>query len=326
MALARDLSHLPAPAKTRDEGCPPDPQPRFAHLLAEAWAEQDGEEGDRPRARKDARFRHSDAGGCSRAIAYAALGVPASNPMDLAGTFTVRLGTLVHDAWQRVLEDRYPGAEVEAKVGSGERAGHIDAVVTIPKVGTGGAFIEKVVAIEGKTVGGFAYKLAVGERGAPQGPKHAHIVQAALNASEVNADEAVVVYWSKDSISVQAAARKRIGELARFCAEWTFPRERYEPIAENERRRVDSILALLDEGTLPGRRYPDPELPVRHVIVDPKSGRWEQRDDDQIVDTGTWWACGYCRWQDTCAQTPAGRAPVSTLVDIGAMRRLEAVR
>lgn len=342
MGLARDLSHLPTPARPSDEGCPPDAEPRFAHLLAERWAEQDREEGDRPRARKGARFRHSDAGGCSRALAYAALDVPASNPMDLSGTFTVRLGTMVHDAWQRVIEDLFPGAEVEMKVGSGERAGHIDAVVTIPE---GGEPIEdltiiadgettlipastpdKVIAIEGKTVGGFAYKLAVGERGAPQGPKHAHIVQAALNASEVSADEAVVVYWSKDSISVQAAERKRIGELARFCAEWTFTREQYEPIAQQELERIDAILALVDEGSLPGRRYPDPALPQRHVIVDPKTGRWEERNGDTLVDTGTWWACGYCRWQGTCAQTPAGRAPIDVLVEIGALPSLEVVR
>jgi hypothetical protein len=41
MPLARDLSHLPSPAKTRDDGCPPDSTPRFAHLLAEHWATED---------------------------------------------------------------------------------------------------------------------------------------------------------------------------------------------------------------------------------------------------------------------------------------------
>lgn len=313
MAVARDLSHLPTPARTRDIGCPPDDAPRFAQLLAEQWAAEDQAAGERPRARAGARFRHSDAGGCSRALAYAALGVPASNPMDLSGTFTVRLGTLVHDAWQAALQAKHPGATVEVKVGSGERAGHIDAVVRTD---------EWVSAIEGKTIGGFAFKLAVGERGAPQGPKHSHIIQAALNASEVNADEAVVCYWSKDSISVQAAARKGIDDLTRFCAEWTFPRDAYEPIAQAERARVDGILALLDQGTLPARKYPDPELPRGAVIVDPRTGRWEVHDDEEdsrIVDTGSWWACAYCRWQDTCTATPAGRTPVADVaVTLGA--------
>lgn len=328
MALAKNLSHLPSPAKTRDDGCPPDPQPRFAHLLAEAWAERDTTAGERPRAKANARFRHSDAGGCSRAIAYAALGVPQSNPMDLSGTFTVGLGTMVHDAWQAALMDRYPDAHVEVKVGSGERAGHIDAIVRQeiePLLGTDP--VPWVTAIEGKTIGGFAYKLAIGERGAAQGPKHAHLVQAALNAAEIDADEAVVAYWSKESVSVQAAARKGIDELTRFCAEWSFSREQYTPIAEAEQARVDSILALLDDGQLPARKYPDPELPKGHLIIDPKAGRWELADaEGNVIDTGTWWACGYCRWRDTCAKTPAGRARVSTLVEIGATPRLEVVR
>jgi len=331
MALARDLSDLPSPARTREGGRPPDTDPRFAHLLAVAWQAEDEAEGPRSLARQGARFRHSDAGKCARAVAYAALGVPPSNPMDLAGVFTVRLGTLVHEAWQAALVARYPDAEVEVKVGSGERAGHIDAVVRIPVLqpGTSGpsdpqgelsqgrSVAERsrvrTICIEAKTIGGFAYKLAVGERGSPQGPKHDHIMQGALNAVEVDADEMVIAYWSKDSISVQAAARKGIDELGRFCAEWSFTREQFEPVAAAERARVDGILALLDEGTLPARRFPDPELPKGHVVTDPTSGQWQVTDaDDRIVDTGTWWACnGYCRWQDTCVKTAAGRQPIA---------------
>ncbi|MGH2685310.1 MAG: hypothetical protein ACRDJP_07585, partial [Actinomycetota bacterium] len=115
MGLAKDLSHLPSPARTRDDGHPPDTAPRFAHLLATKWAQRDISEGDRPLAKAGARFRHSNAGGCSRALAYAALSVPESNPMDLAGTFTVNLGRMVHDAWQEALQEIYPGAEVEVK-------------------------------------------------------------------------------------------------------------------------------------------------------------------------------------------------------------------
>src|SRR5690606_38755958 len=85
------------------------------------------------RAFPDARFRHSDAGGCARAIALSALDVPESDPMDLTGVWNTRLGTLVHDAWQEVLRQRFPGATVETRVRSanGEGAGHIDAVVRI---------------------------------------------------------------------------------------------------------------------------------------------------------------------------------------------------
>ncbi len=40
--------------------------------------------------------------------------------------------------------------------------------------------------------------------------------------------------------------------------------------------------------------------------------KWQQiAVDGQVIDAGTFWACGYCRWQDTCTQTAAGRQPIS---------------
>lgn len=297
MPLARDLSDLPTAARTRSDGCPPDETPRFVQALVEAWAAVDD---DKPRAFPDSRFRHSDAGKCARAIAYAALDLPASNPMDLSGTWNTNLGTIVHEAWQEALAARYPDADIEPKVRTDAGSGHIDAVVDTD---------DKRIAVELKTIGGFAYKLAVGERGAAQGPKHEHIVQAALNALAVDADEAVIAYLSKEAISVDAAKRKGIGELGRFCAEWTFDRDAYMPVALAEIARVQGILNLLDEGQLPARKIPD--LPTGAVVTDPASGQWRVTDDDgRILDAGTFWMCGYCRFQDTCARTPEGRVAI----------------
>lgn len=316
MSLKADLSHLPRQTETLTEGVAPDPVARFGPQLVEAWAQTERFATSLPVAKKGARFRHSDAGKCSRAIAYAALGLP-RKALDSPAIWVMNLGHIVHDAIQQVLQDRYgDDIEVELKVGSNERAGHVDAVVSLPcdcegdcEKCSGKGFA--VASIEFKTVGGFAYKMAVGERSAPQGPKFDHKVQAALNAAEVDADESVIVYLSKDAISVNAAKRKRFSETLRWCAEWTFSRDEYLPLAKREHARVAGILALLDDGQLPARKIP--ELPDGAVIVDPASGRWEARRNGQVVDVGTAWNCAYCPWQEICTKTPAERCDVEVL-------------
>lgn len=320
MSLKRDLSHLPPPPTDKPEGVPPDPTPRFGHLLAQRWRDEDV---PLARAHPDARFRHSDAGNCARAVAYAALDVPASNPMDLAGFWVTNMGRGLHELFQDDLEARYGGdVEVEVKVHDGERAGHVDAVVSIPRspehpVGHPYWAPEEghppfVISIEFKSCGGYKYKLAVGERGAPEGPSYQHILQAALNAKALDADECVIVYLARDVISIQAAGRKpHLNELSRFCAEWTFTREQYEPIAQREIERVEAILAMVDDGMLPARKIPDPEIPATAVVISPRDGTWIEYDTQgQALDSRTTWHCAYCRWQDLCATTKPGRIPV----------------
>lgn len=313
MALKRDLSDLPTPAKGHADACPPDARPRFTHLLVQEWADQEAENGPREHAIAGTRFRHSDAGGCARALAYAALHVPVSNPMDLAGTWVTSLGTLIHEHVQAAIERAFPDAvsiEVKVQLDDLDGSGHADARIELP---------DRVVAYELKTLGGFGYKMAVGDRGAPQGPKHAHRIQAGMNAVGMEADETVIGYLATEAISIQQAAKKGIDELTRFCAEWTFTRDELDPLVHAEVARINGILSLLDEGTLPARKYPDPELPTKAVITDPTTGQWQVVDDEgQILDAGTWWACAYCRYQDTCARTPAGRVSISDVaVTIG---------
>lgn len=299
--LAADLSNLPK-ADTRADGNPPDASPRFVQILVEGWAELDG--GEKPRAHLDTRFRHSDAGKCARAIGYAALDLPSSDPMDLSGRWNVGLGTIIHEAWQTQLARRFPDAEIEPKIRTDAGSGHVDAVVRENG---------RTTVVELKSIGGFAFKMAVGERGAAEGPKFEHVVQAALNGYAVDADEVVVAYLSKEAISVNNAKRKGFDEIGRFSAEWTFARDVYAPIAEAEISRVSGILALLDDGKLPARKFPAELLPAGAEIVDPKSGRWEVRRDGDVVDVGTWWACGYCRFQTLCASTESGRIPVEAV-------------
>lgn len=301
MAVARDLSDLPTAAATKEQGEPPDPAPTFLAPYFEHLRERNAAAGERAHAIADTRFRHSMAGDCARAIAYHALGVPTSNPMDLAGIVVTSNGTTKHDEIQDVLGN-VPGFEAErpVQVDGLDGSGSEDGLLVVDGVR---------VSWEHKNVGGFAFKMAVGERGAAQGPKHAHKVQGALNALADNADRLVITYMTWEAISVQIAQRKGFTEEGRVAAQWTYERDEFEPWALAEVARVSGILELLDNGELPARKHP--ELVKGAVITDPSSGQWRVHDDEGgIVDTGSWWACGYCRWQDVCVSTAAGRQPV----------------
>jgi hypothetical protein len=323
MALANDLSNLPK-ANREVAGEPPDPNPRFVQLLVAKMAAANEKAGTKPTA-MGTRVRHSDAGKCARAIAYTAAGVERSDPMDLPGVWVTSLGTLIHEAWQEALLERFPNATIETKlrIDGLDASGHADAIIDIegydnlagPHDGETPAVVvpPKRILFELKTCGGFSYKMKVGERGNPEGPSHEHKLQAALNGLAVDADEIVIGYIATEAISKPAASRKKIDETTRFCAEWSYTREEFEPWARAEQARLQGVLDLLDDGLLAARKFATPELPVGHEIVDPKSGRWEVRKDDQIVDTGTFWACNYCSFQSLCVTTESGRIPVTAV-------------
>jgi hypothetical protein len=312
MAITKVHSDLPAPAKTVEHGRNPDPAPTFLQPYLDHLAEKAAADGDRPHAVAGTRFRHSMAGACSRQVAFHALGVQSSNPMDLAGMVVTGNGTAKHDEIQTILMGRLGPAlqiEVPCQVPGLDGSGSADGVFLQNRADD---VAYERVCWEHKNVGGFAFKMAIGERGAAQGPKWAHIVQAALNAKAQDADLVVITYMTWEAVSVNLAKKKGLTEAGRVAAQWTFTREEWEPLADAEIARVSRILALLDEGVLPGRSFPDPELPVGNIVSHPPTGGWEHKDaDGQILDAGTFWACGYCRWQDVCAQTKPGRQPIS---------------
>jgi hypothetical protein len=308
-----DLGHLPK-AK-RVEGEPPDEHPRWGSILID-WCYTQAEK-NKPNAVEGARFRHSDAGICSRALAYAALGIESSNPPDPAGYYIFWLGDVIHEAWQAALQAKFgEAAEVEVKVGADDMGGHIDAVVKMES----GKTEPYVVAIEVKSQGGYGYKLASAQfQGPPEGPKLTHKLQAFLNAKRVNADEAVVLYITKDPNNWVAEG---LDPMLRVVAEWTYTREQYMPLADKEDWRIHEILRLLDdEKMLPARKVP--ELGAQnHLILDPTKGEWANIVDGALVYPDKYkpyWGCGYCRYQDTCAQTAAGREPVDVLVQLGVL-------
>lgn len=312
MALAADHSSLP-PAQAKG-GTPPDPTPRFSTVLLDALERQRDEDGEKATA-NGTRIRHSDAGKCARAIALKAAGFPAA-PMDPAGVHVTNLGTLIHEAWQEALASALGADNVEieptCQVDGLDASGHIDAIITLTD--SDGEPTWRV-AYELKTVGGFGYKKAVGERGEPEGPKHGAVVQGCLNAYAADCDELVIGYLATEAISRQAAERAankgaHIDELRRFTAEWTYSRDDIERIAKPEVARLQRVLDLLDDGYLAPTKIPDPEIPERAFVADPRSGRWEVYGDSPdaesdepmaVLDTGTTWQCAYCPWQEACA-------------------------
>jgi hypothetical protein len=315
--LKADHSALPKAERSNGDGALlPDPEPRFVHLLAQLWQLDNEAQGDRPNAVKGSRFRFSDAGKCARAIAFKAAGFERTNPMDLSGVWNTRLGTMIHDAWQEAMVLCFPDAKVEVRVTIDDLdgSGHGDCTVEIVVDDAG-----RVVVIELKSIGGYGFKSSIGKasKGRPaEGPNTPHIIQGALAAKAQDADELVIGYLSKESLSVAAA--RGMPEEARFSAEWTFTRDEYEPYADAETKRVAGILDLLDKGELAARKVPH-EMPPGAVIVDPASSRWEQYDDGKIVDTGTLWNgqfCAYCGWFDLCKGTDPGRIPVEQVVAI----------
>jgi len=184
----------------------------------------------------------------------------------------------------------------------------------------------KTIAYELKTVGGFAFKGAVGaaRKGTPaEGPKAAHLLQAAINGRAVDADEVIVGYLAKECISARVAKSYGLSDVARFAAEWTLTREQYEPLADLEAERVAGILGLVDEGLLAARKTP--EMPAGAEITDPSTGEWQRTADVDndgvkdrvVVEVGSEWSCSYCAHQTLCVTTEAGRIPVESVVTIG---------
>jgi hypothetical protein len=305
--LKRDLSDLPVARGTTDKAWAPDDDPTFGRLVFDAWHELEMLDDGMPMAAKTARFRHSMAGACARAVAYRALGIEPSNPLDAVAHYVVHIGNLIHQDWQRLLQMAYPDAQIETKVVSedGSMAGHVDGYLDQ---------LQQTIAIEGKSVGGYAFKLAVGCPPAsrvPQGPKFSHVLQGALNGLRLDADLVKIIYWSKEPISVSIARDRGFDDVQRVIAEWTLTREQYEPLARKEEERIQAILALVDEGTLPRRRVPDPDMPLRHLIVRPEDGSYVGLDEaGQISDTGRYWGCDYCPWQDYCVTRGAEQEPI----------------
>ena len=299
MPLAKDLSGLPT---VSPHGEPPVKNPTIGPLLAEQWAAQfvdtEAHPVDLPMSHEGARVRFSWAGSCGRQISYRMTEAEPSEPLTPADHWRFGLGHLVHDQMQAVVEAAFPGAqsEVKTKLEGGLLAGHCDIEV---------AEENRRISIELKTINGFGFKKAIGARGPAEGPRTSAKIQAALNALASDADEVVIVYLSLENLSPREAHNLGTDEIGRFCAEWHYTREEFEPWAELERERFLDIIAHVDAGGL-APAYVPVEMPPDALIIDPVKGMWQLRDgawnDGKVIDAGSWWGCSYCGFQSKCIE------------------------
>jgi hypothetical protein len=297
MPINRDLSHLPAgDPKAANAAVPPDSDPWLVRALAEAWLTEQGDT-SRPMSMPDRRFRASWAGTrCDRALSYSLAGVEETNASTVADLWRMALGTMIHDALQGSMHRAFPDATCEVSIDLRpdlDGCGTVDILVQ---------HADRRTAVEVKSINGFGFKMAATSfKGGEEGPKWGHVVQGALGAYALDADELVLAYFSMELVSA-AGLRAEHGEIGRFTAQWTYPRDIYEPIARAEIARVNRLLVLADDlgGALPPRIVHDPSIPPSAVVVDPARSRWVVRDDKGVQQVGTTWHCTYCRHRDRC--------------------------
>lgn len=315
LALKADHSSLPS-------GNPPTPNPRYGHLLAEAWRDANVET-DKAFAVDGARLRASWAGGCSRELGYRIMGVVPSDPPGLSAYWRMGLGTMVHEHLQGVLAAAFPGAEIERIVDWRENVGlpgasHVDAYLvtrgepfTTPECEAAGRHIGacpcvgglyRKTVIEIKSVNGFKFKLMVGSRGPAQGPTMGHLLQAAISARALGADEVTMIYLSLECLSQHEADKIGTDETGKFLAEWTYPMSALDEMVDREVARLGKVLELVDTDVLPPRHMPG-EMPPGARVQDPLSGAWTLERGGLVLEAGSLWKCSaYCEMRDRCVQ------------------------
>jgi hypothetical protein len=284
-------------------GNPPDANPRFVTAVAQAWHDAYYAAGKDTRAMAaDTPFRGSDAGFCSYSLALtllerAGLGQQ-SNPPTLSDVWRMNLGTMIHSAMEEYLPLAFPGAQCEVTGITVENEASFHADVLIKDKG-------KTTLFELKTINGTGFKSStIGYRkdSPAEGPRGSAVLQAALAAEAFNCDEVVVGYLAMELIGPAVAAANNLDDVGRFAAEWTYTRDEYIALAEDERARLRFIAATVKAGRMPERSIPD--LPDGAVITDPKTGAWSVAGEGvtgmSIIDVGTTWQCNYCRHQDSC--------------------------
>lgn len=307
------VERVDLPRAPEREGQPPARGSLFVQTLASALYEA---RTDRAMAREGDRVRGSWSGDCARAISYNVAGVEASNPVDEVATYLFNLGQFLHDELQAAVAARHEawGAEIEAALPLPHDVPgscHVDVgLAHAPKAEVVRQYDDITfddeegtcrVAVEAKSINGFGYKLAIGDRGPATGPRAGDFLQGCVNALAYDADVLVMCYLALEAVSAAQAQRKRLPLHWRIGAEWAYPRSVFEPIATKELRRLAKIVEWVDKGELVPRQIPDPDIPPGAVIADPATGRWELTREGQIVSTGEHWRCPhYCSYRDRC--------------------------
>jgi hypothetical protein len=305
--MARDLSNLPTSdyVEEASDGWNADPEPRFLGAVIEGL---DFRDTINPPVRGGV-LNVDDIGKCSRAIGYKLAGVMPSDAIDDAAIYDMAVkkqtADIVRDQITRGLDEVYSNQHVE--IVPGLLHGFTDLVA--------GRRLDDTTVIEVNVESGYGWKGMVGgwQRNEPgRGPKWSDVVRGSVIAQAITASSLVMLYVSDGLISKDQQAKTGVSDFERWGGEWTIGPERFEPMAAAAVERIEKIGALFyDDEVLPRRSFANPDVPNAAEVVDPESGTWEIVSDGQVVATGSWWECGYCRFRTFCATTPSGRLPVS---------------
>ena len=303
MAIKKSLADLP---RSSDFGGNKPAANNFvAEAVADKWYEKylaDGRD-TLERAIPDAGpYRASFASKrCDRALWYAMNDTPPSNPNGLADAWTFGLGHTVHSMLQEVLGDLFESAEEEVDVDLRaigiNGSAHVDMVMD---------YKGKKTVVEIKSINGFGFKMAATTfHGPPEGPRSGAVLQAAMAAKALGADQIVVAYLSLEKVSSNLAASYSDSEAGRFAAEWHYTVEELDDIIATEVKRIKRMEKAKER---PPRRLVDHDIPEGATITNPQGGDWialESPGSKVISDTGSTWMCGYCNHKDLCIQEGA---------------------
>ncbi|NBP70631.1 MAG: hypothetical protein EBR30_22125 [Cytophagia bacterium] len=307
MPIKKNLGDLPV--ASTGNGVRPDADPFIGRAIAQAWLDQNYQE-SKAHAVEGSRFRFSMAGSCGRQLQFYIADAEVTNPPDAADAWRMGLGTMVHTAIQEYFERsmvnnmfdcNYYTVEMETKTSLPEisGSGHVDMFFTLYDKDE--KPYRKIV-VEIKTLNGFGFKVAAtGFKGPAEGPRRDHIKQAALSAYALDADDVIICYVSMENVSASLAGKYCDDPVfGRFTAQWTYSKAEWMPLAEAEILRVRAVLNQIDYGS----GLVDPTIEnddgLIVTITDPSTGRWELTHEDQLIDSGRAWQCGYCRYRDLC--------------------------
>jgi len=302
MPINRSIEDLPR--ATPEGGRPPSKNHWLATGIAEKWAELNPDEHLDHALPEAGPWRASYAAvRCDRALWYRMRGIEAANPPGLAAIWRMAQGTLVHDSIQGIVDEIWPGAEIELVVDLN--------VIGIPGSAHADIVIQhqgKRIVVEMKTVGGFQFKQSSFPfKGVVKGPKEYHIIQPAVINAALGADGVIVLYIAQENVSADVARSNQLDEVSKFASEWHYSTAELQPVVDAEVARAQRIILQAENDKPPRRLLETSEAAPGAVITDPTTGGWvvTEADGKGITDTGRYWFCGYCDHRDKCIEDGA---------------------
>jgi hypothetical protein len=240
---------------------------------------------DRPTA-DNTLLRGSDAHGCERKIAFAALHIPKAITYTPEQLMAFRQGDNEHKHLQLILAERF-GAELEVPISYKQQgievSGHADAFYIADDEPR-----RRVVEI--KSMKQYPFDKAIGG----EGPRIGDLLQGGIYAMspQLHADAVHMAYLNKQD-----------GALA----EWIIALDDdvqagpnlAAPLSELVHEELDRLQRIAEDvqaGMLPWRR-----IPGFGVIPNPNK------------EAGAPWPCQYCSWQPLCARLPTSKVPADAL-------------